>query len=434
MRPVSHGFARLTTKYNSTALHFFLFFLLFYAFLALFVRAQSARDPDSVFFQPTAYDLSYSALRLEQADVFIDKVEQQSSEIEIPKASSQPHLCVGFATIARSGRRYFRSAVGTVLEGLSETERADIYLITLIAHTDPPQHPAYNETWLHKVVDRVLLYNSTGVDIDVDIDYLRSLEATEKKMDAKLKALFDYIFLLKACEAVGAPHIVILEDEIVAQDGWYHRTRAAIESAEEQTQEIKASKWLYLCLFYTILGWNSRDWPIFLFYSVIAIAFVASSFLGYRQYQPSSRTIISNEIILIACGVCTPLLIGLYFAAGRATMCPIPQGVHQMPHYASCSQAFAFPRTRVSDIVGWYSEKGIREANNLLEEFADNKEIRWAVTPSIVQHVGRNNSKTNKKGSVARLWNFEFEMNDPDVLREEHDRANNQGYSHFLGT
>jgi hypothetical protein len=214
---------------------------LFYALLALYVRAQSARDPGSVFFQPTAYDLSYSAARLDQADAFIDKVEQ-SPEIEISKASGRPPLCVGFATIARPGRRYFRSAVGTVLEGLSEKERADIYLIALIAHTDPSQHLAYNETWLHKVADRVLLYNSTGVDMDVDIDHLRSLETAEAKMDAKEKALFDYRFLLKACEAVGAPYVVMLEDDIVAQDGWYPRTRSAIESAEKQTQEIEASK------------------------------------------------------------------------------------------------------------------------------------------------------------------------------------------------
>jgi hypothetical protein len=111
-------------------------------------------------------------------------------------------------------------------------------------------------------------------------------------------------------------------------------------------------------------------------------------------------------------------------------MRPIPQGVHQMPRYACCSQAFVFPRTRVPDIVSWYTEKGLGEADSLTEEFANKyDEIRWAVTPSIVQHVGRTSSKTNRKGSVARLWNFEFEMNDPNVLREEHDRAKDQGYA-----
>ncbi|CAL5871871.1 uncharacterized protein PFLUO_LOCUS6125 [Penicillium psychrofluorescens] len=426
-----HGFRQTTTKFSSPTLRFLLCFLLFYTVLALYVRARSARDPGSVFFQPSSYELSYSAARLEEADAFIDQVDQ-NPDIEIPKASSNPQLCVGLATIAREGRRYFRSAVGTVLEGLSETERAEIYLITFIAHTNPSEHPAYNETWLHKVSDRVLLYNSTVVDMDVDIEHIHSLESEEAKKDAKEKALFDYRFLLKACEEVGAPYVVMMEDDIVAQDGWYHRTRAAIQSAEEQTKEIEASKWLYLRLFYTekFLGWNADDWPVFLSYSVLTVAFVACSLTGCRQYNKRLRTMIPKEMILIACGICTPLLIGLFFAAGQVTTRPIPQGVHQMPRYACCSQAFVFPRTRVPDIVGWYTEKGRGEADSLTEEFADKyNEIRWAVTPSIVQHVGRTSSKTSRTGSVAKLWNFEFETNDLEVLREEHDRIKDQEYA-----
>lgn len=80
--------------------------------------------------------------------------------------SDYPQICLGFATIARKGARYFKSAVGSVLEGLSEEERADIHLILSIAHTDPSQHPAYYESWFHKVADQVLVYDKENVDVE----------------------------------------------------------------------------------------------------------------------------------------------------------------------------------------------------------------------------------------------------------------------------
>lgn len=75
----------------------------------------------------------------------------------------------------------------------------------------------------------------------------------------------------------------------------------------------------------------------------------------------------------------------------------------------------------------------------LTEEFANaNDEIRWAVTPSVVQHVGRKSSKGAADGDAAaafrpkskgelteveKLWNFGFELNDAAALRMEHELA-----------
>lgn len=36
----------------------------------------------------------------------------------------------------------------TGVEGLSEAERAQIHLITFVAHTEPIVHPIYHESWL----------------------------------------------------------------------------------------------------------------------------------------------------------------------------------------------------------------------------------------------------------------------------------------------
>lgn len=117
-------------------------------------------------------------------------------------------------------------------------------------------------------------------------------------------------------------------------------------------------------------------------------------------------------------------------------MMPIPEGVHQMPKFGCCSQAFVFPRTRVPDLVELYTSKHIGYVDMLTEEYANaNNEIRWAVTPSVVQHIGRQSSKSagfdaslpvkpkskHDLSSVERLWNFGFELNDANALRMEHD-------------
>jgi hypothetical protein len=88
----------------------------------------------------------------------------------------------------------------------------------------------------------VLLYDPA----DVDIDHVRSLETDAAKAYGREKALFDYTYLLKACEAIDAPYTMILEDDVVAMDGWYHRTIGALASAEQQTRALGASKCEFL--------------------------------------------------------------------------------------------------------------------------------------------------------------------------------------------
>lgn len=66
------------------------------------------------------------------------------------------------------------------------------------------------------------------------------------------KALFDYPYLLKACEAVNTPYVLMLEDDVFAMDWWFHRTREALSSAEKQTDDIGASE----CEFVSSYLWN----------------------------------------------------------------------------------------------------------------------------------------------------------------------------------
>lgn len=164
------------------------------------------------------------------------------------------------------------------------------------------------------------------------------------------------------------------------------------------------------------------------------IATVAVLLLGIRHYLMPSKTrrFLTNETILLLSGVCVPLLIALFFAAGRATMLPIPPGVHNMPRFGCCSQGLVFPQSRVPDLVAWYESRRIGYVDMLTEEYADlNGEIRWALTPSVLQHVGRKSSKADDYTTrpkyylsmAERLWNFAFETNDAKALRLEHESA-----------
>lgn len=226
-----------TALLRSVPTKIFLFFLAFYIILVQIARTTYYRDPSSAFFDPQrAYRPHYSQTRSEQADAFIDQVN--SAELVPTHASADADICLGFATIARNGARYFKTAVGSTLEGLSESERASLHLILFIAHSDPSQHPAYSEKWFHDVADTVLLYDHD----QVDIDRIKELEKTQNKLSGREKGLFDYTYLLKACQATNASHVVILEDDVIALDGWLHRVREALDKAQRQTAALGRSE------------------------------------------------------------------------------------------------------------------------------------------------------------------------------------------------
>ncbi|KAJ5214923.1 hypothetical protein N7468_010602 [Penicillium chermesinum] len=408
---------------SNQTMRIFLYFSIGYILLTLYVRTRTVRDPGSLFFDPwTAYDPSYSAYRLGQGEAYIDSISN-SSVHPVPKAGPNPEICLGIATVARKGIRYFHDAVGTVLEGLSAEERANIYLILFIAHTEPARHPAYQEKWLYEVPDKVLLYQPDKID-------MQRIQALEKDTEN---------YLMRACNDVGTKYLLLMEDDVVAQDGWYHRTREALAIAEKKTEKLGASKWLYLRLFYSeeFFGWNSEEWPTYLWYSILAIVVVALVSLGSRQYIPSVKPHMPNSTVLLLCFVCTPLLIILFFAAGRTTMLPLPKGVHLMQNFGCCSQAFVFPRERVPELLELYKSKEEGYVDSITEAYAnEHDELRWALIPSVMQHVGRQSTKSTSdtvgppryktkaemKGP-ERLWNFAFETIDPAAMSAEHEYA-----------
>ncbi|MCJ1462620.1 hypothetical protein MMC07_001222 [Pseudocyphellaria aurata] len=417
---------------SSGPLAFFSFAAL-YVVTILYVQLESYRDPTSLFFNPRrAYVPAYSTIRQQEAEAFVAASTNNFTSPAGKPIDSFPMdsktLCMGIASVARKGARYFRTTVGSLLEGLTAKEREEIYLLPFIAHTHPAEHPAYSETWLRNLSDEVLYYNQSH-------QIMTNAVRLEHEGLIREKGLFDYTYLLKACYAKGLPYIAMLEDDVVAMDGWYHRTIAALEQAEIRSALERASgDFLYLRLFYTeeFLGWNREYWPSYVFWSTMWTIGPAVVFAGARFYFPPLKQLLSNRVILSMCGICIPLLIGLFFATGKVTMLPLPAGINEMNNYGCCSQGLVFPRDKVLDLIDWYEMKNVGFVDRLTEEYADQHgELRWALTPSVIQHVGRKSSKGDDFGvdskyhrSVAeKLWNFAFEQNSATDLRTEHSRA-----------
>ncbi|KAH8590869.1 integral membrane protein [Bisporella sp. PMI_857] len=392
------------------------------------------RDPTSCFFDRSrAYDRSYSKVRQGEADTFVNTSALKPSQRTVGGGSSSPPVfCIGIPTVARpTGHVYIRTTIGSLLAGLSPVERDAIHLMPFIAHSDPEAHPIYTEPWLKNVADGILTYQFVGSQLQ----HIRDLE---KDRENREKQIFDYAYMLEACLAVNASYIMTFEDDVIVLDGWFHKTREALRGIEEQVKILGLEEFFYLRLFYTeqSLGWNAEFWHYYLFNSiVITAAVLCVVFIALRKtpaVQRNGLQTLATAIIYCALGI------GFFFACGRVSMFPMPYGIQQMPKYACCAQGLVYNPARVPRLIKWYREKRLGWVDNVAEELADTGEVgsRWALTPSVVQHVGTFSTKgedeeADKKGEVSvsqQRWNFAFELNDAAALRAEHEKAN-QGHN-----
>jgi hypothetical protein len=111
-------------------------------------------------------------------------------------------------------------------------------------------------------------------------------------------------------------------------------------------------------------------------------------------------------------------------------------GISVMNNYGCCSQGLVFPRNKAQDMIKWFEQKKSGFVDMLTEEYADKLgDTRWALTPSVIQHVGSKSSKGDDYGAKAKhnrsvaekLWNFGFELNDAAALKKEHNEVIREG-------
>lgn len=395
------------------------------------INAVSARDPTSFFFNPRkGYAAKYSAIRRQQAEEFL-KAYHDAPSHDITKSGPEKNrkLCVGIPSFKRDGVDYLRDTVGSLLEGLTPEERQEIYLIVFIPHSNPNVHPDYNAKWLPALADQVLTYQFG----DDQMQHIRNMERQGGLYVEK--ALFDHRYLLSACADQYTPYIAMIEDDVIAMDGWYHRTMDAIGQAEQQAAERRArADFLYLRLFYTeeFFGWNAEDWRSYLYYSLWAAGIPTVLILFIRCARPTTKLslTLTTPRSLIAIYTLLGTCILIYFGMGRNTVLPIPTGVAEMPEFGCCAQGFVFPHLKALALIDYYKDRKLGFVDVLTEDYANERgELRYAMTPSVLQHVGKKSSKIDDYGpqskwgrSVAeKIWSFTFEKMDWKRLRQEHE-------------
>ncbi|KAF2488013.1 integral membrane protein [Neohortaea acidophila] len=399
----------------------FLAFFVWYLLLVHDVRNWSHRDPSSAFFDPErAFERKYSLEREAEAESYVARLDGSYSQQSVVKGSAESSFCIGVPTIQRDGARYFRRTLGSVLAGLTPAERKDIYLVSLIANSDPTMHVAFGEHWLSLAADEVLTYPNASEGV---LERVKSLETFDPKFDRK--PLFDYTYLLRHCYNHGAPWIVMLEDDVIGAEGWYYRTKQALGTLEGLRP---FNSTLYLRLFYNerILGWNSEEWPTYFMRVLMAEAIVFAAIMLGLFFIPNATAIFDPTTVFTLLFVVTPMFIVLYFAAGRRTVSPLAYGLNRMDAYGCCSQAFVFPRQQLPELMAYYESAGSGKMDQLTEKYADEHSLaRWALTPSVFAHVGSTSSKQTSvsrwgRSNTENIWNFAFETFDREKLKDEH--------------
>ncbi|KAF2226422.1 hypothetical protein BDZ85DRAFT_172279, partial [Elsinoe ampelina] len=384
-------------------------------------------DPTSWFFnEDIGYKAVYSSFRQQQAVSFIEDITKYDDRFK-PK-HGETTICLGVPTFARRGARYFRSTIGSLLHNLDPVERRRIYLMPFVTHTNPLNHPAFKEPWLEKVSDRVLTYNQTEEGFE-------HIEELEEKLAFREKALLDYIHLLQACQNTGTDYTVILEDDVIAMDGWFHRTVHALEWLQTTSPNF-----LYLRLFFTeeFLGWNSENWKTYLLASLLTVLLVCVTQLYARKRSTLAQRHLDTRFILSITLLYTPLCILLFFASGTGLVRKwrYPSVVNPMPAYGCCGQGFVFSRHMAEKLIPYYRDKKLGFVDVLTEEYGDAhpENVRYALMPSVLQHVGATTSKEgvddkpdpmekHVRTISEKMWNFEFERYNPVVLKGEHEVA-----------
>jgi hypothetical protein len=76
--------------------------------------------------------------------------------------------------------------------------------------------------------------------------------------------------------------------------------------------------------------------------------------------------------------------------------------MYQMNSYGCCSQALLFRRYQVPLLLDFFKRKGEGPRDSLIEDYADELGLsRWALAPSVFQHIGPRRTKWECPGKMA---------------------------------
>jgi hypothetical protein len=398
----------------TTAWKTHLFFAVTWLCLYEICRRKGYTDPSSYFFdEERAYLPAYSALREQQADTFITRIEHGKSQAERTLDNKNRPLCIGIPSVKRLDEQFLRRTIASLVDHLDTDHREQFWLVVLLADKEADLNPAYGQAWLQALADEVLYYDAQKTTPEGS-RYRQvpwNIDGRDRGEERNENVRLDYATLITACQEKHAEYFVLIEDDIIASTGWFSRLRRGLRQADMAGM---APDWLYLRLFYaeTYLGWNSEELPIYVRNVVlvyIGVAVLASVKVSGGQGARPTLSRRHRRVTAVSVLWTTPFVL-LYFMAGRLLVNPYGSGLQEMPDYGCCAQGLAFPSRHLAVLKNRLTSPPFDLAgDSLVESVADGMNFKkLALVPSLLQHVGVRGTSA-PGGAPKQTWNFGFE-------------------------
>ncbi|PGG98973.1 hypothetical protein AJ80_09428 [Polytolypa hystricis UAMH7299] len=400
------------------------------------------RDPGSAFYDPNrAFERRYSLHREGEAQNYIDdRVGGSGARDATTKAGVEPRVCAAFSTVKRESVQYIETAVGSVLHGLTEPERADLFLTVFFANINASVHPTWEQPWLRPLADDAYTYDDVPGS---ELSHLRTLEETRNFAE---KGVFDYTYALQHCYDVGTPYVAMFENDTHFAHGWFVRALLALREIEAITTTTTSDNdenngnvksWLYMRLFNQerSTGWanrnvfgNNEHWIILAFASVILLPALFIRRRSPRRHTAATAAAASFHqfyhrhlgVLVVLALVTIPSFTILFFQSGKASLLPPAPGVFREA-FGCCSQAMVFPRESVPGVIEFLRERREGQVDLLLDRYARESGLdTYALYPVQVQHVGSQSVRGTAVKEAQAVWSMAFENLKPATLRKEH--------------
>ncbi|KAK5991732.1 hypothetical protein PT974_07766 [Cladobotryum mycophilum] len=418
-------------------------FWLLWLLLLIFCYFNSYDDPSSIFYNTSrAYEQKYSLVRSTEAEQYLQHLPAKHR----PAQPSERFLCIGIPSVNRTSESFLAYTIATLTDTLTPDERASVHLVVLLANKSPKNHFGYGQSWLEKIADEVILYgeppsgssnkNGSSVYRTIPFDLYDGDNDghAEHRGDGRVENMrLDHSALVETCKNHGSPYFALVEDDIIASRDWFKRFKRGLTYVENQAKKTKKD-WLYLRLFYSeiFMGWNNEEWlmyskNIFLVYTVVLLVFLARFALGKKRFRykliggSGSATTghASRYLAALVLGLWMPALVVLYFLAGRVSVHRLNpftwswHGAVEMPSYGCCAQGLVFPHRHLDGVLSLLRNPPYAFAGDqILEDYArDHSLAKWAIDPSVFQHVGLKQSSAGDERT--EVWNFSFERQRP---------------------
>lgn len=405
------------------------------AILWCFINAYD--DPSSLFFKPShAFNRVYSAIREDESAEFIYrallKVVAPDSKVNVTDRRNEL-VCIGISSISGRHSTSLLHTLGTLSDTLTPEERDSIYIIVLLSNENPYMHVAYGEPWLSQLADEVFMYNGS-LFIGANSPHRKkpseaysvlpyNMHQEMRLRSRSRKTLFDNSMVVEACRHRGAPYFALVQDDVIASRDWFKQLRAAISEVRKRTEK-SGRDWFYIRLFYSEMQirWSREEGLYYLsyigkvyfliaamLYLVVGLHMVLGWYIGANMTPANERAFYHFAALVL--GTWTPAMVALAFAAGRVTLhrLTVPSSVFEMPRYGCCEQGLVFPKEHLQGLHdALHKPPYTSDVHMAIEGYANSNNLaKWALEPSVLQHVAMDNP--SQRGRDPKVWNFSFE-------------------------